>query len=856
MKKSLKLSIPVVQSESTSSAQMRRHALAIAVSAAFALPQFAYALPTGGVVVSGNSAISQPNPSTLSINQTTGRSAVNWTGFNTSSGESVLVSQPAGGVALYRVASPVEFFGRLSANGQIFLSSPMGVLFGAGSSIDVGGLAATTLSMSDANFNSGNYVFTNNGVTGSVTNRGTIVSPNGFVALMGPQVSNEGIISARMGSVALAAGDKITLDMVGDGLIKVTVDQAALNAAAMNKGTIEADGGNVLMTARSANALLDTVVNNQGVIRATSLVDHGGVVKLVATGDNSAVANYGTIDVSAAKANAASGSVLVSGPYVGNAGTILAKGADGATGGHVELTSTKQTILASGSTIDVSGVGNSNAGSVRIWSDENSVFAGGATILAKGGDTGGDGGFVEFSSGGSFTLNGRVDASAPKGKTGTFLLDPTDLYIVNTAGDQDGNFVVVPTVSATLPFAAGDTTNNEVSVGQLQALGEVNILLQATNSLTVGTSLGASANVDLSATLLTSTNTLTLQAGDATTLGGGNVTFNTGSSITTGGGGVVIIAGDPVVQKTGTATLGAIDTSAGGGAITVTAQQGMTLNGLLKSDTGLITLSANQGGAGATGFTMAAGSSITTNATVGAVAISVNNLTGTGGAALTDITTGAGGQISVNTASGGTTGGSITNAGQTTGLDVGAAGTITLTTPLINASGIGSSGTHLKTKTAGGSLVLAYGTNGAFIDNTGDVSFSTTNTTAPIAITSTGTLTLPATSFSTGAGSIDFESNGGTLTTAGDLSTTSGSITLVGSGGVSIGHNLTTTLAGGTLSLSSTGNAITQTAGTISIKDTTTLTADTTAGATADLTMAGNDFNTVSLASTGGGTFG
>src|SRR3972149_8066273 len=81
---------------------LRRHALAAAIGAAFAEPQFAYALPTGGQVVSGSSTISQPSASTLNINQSTVRSGINWQGFNTAAGESVIVTQPAGGVALYR----------------------------------------------------------------------------------------------------------------------------------------------------------------------------------------------------------------------------------------------------------------------------------------------------------------------------------------------------------------------------------------------------------------------------------------------------------------------------------------------------------------------------------------------------------------------------------------------------------------------------------------------------------------------------------------------------------------------------------------------------------------------------------
>src|SRR4029077_2211152 len=120
--------------------------------------------------------------------------------------------------------------------------------------------------------------------------------------------SNEGVIAARMGSVALAAGDKITLDMIGDGLIKVTVDQAALNASAMNKGTIEANGGNVLMTARSANALLDTVINTDGVIRANSISDRNGTIVLDG-GDKGVVSVSGTVEAKGSDAGTTGGTI-------------------------------------------------------------------------------------------------------------------------------------------------------------------------------------------------------------------------------------------------------------------------------------------------------------------------------------------------------------------------------------------------------------------------------------------------------------------------------------------------------------------------------------------------------------------
>ena len=236
--------------------------------------QLAFALPTGEQVAAGTASVSRPNAQTLQVNQASQKAILNWSTFSIGASEAVNFLQPgASSVALNRVLgnNPSEIFGRLTATGQIFLVNPNGVLFGRGASVDVGGIAATTLGIRDSDFLAGNYVFTNGGAAGSVVNQGTISAPSGYAALLGPSVTNEGLIVARLGTVALAAGDRVALDMIGDGLISVRVDQAALGAAVINKGTIQADGGNVILTARSADALLDTVVNNEGVIRAASL---------------------------------------------------------------------------------------------------------------------------------------------------------------------------------------------------------------------------------------------------------------------------------------------------------------------------------------------------------------------------------------------------------------------------------------------------------------------------------------------------------------------------------------------------------------------------------------------------------
>ena len=133
--------------------------------------------------------------------------------------------------------------------------------------MNVGGLVASTLNITDGDFMAGKYNFTGAG-NGTVLNQGSINADGGYVALLGANVGNEGVISARLGTVALAAGNAMTLDVAGDGLLNVTVNQGAVNALVQNGGLIQADGGQVLLTAQAAGTCSQSAVNNTGVIQA------------------------------------------------------------------------------------------------------------------------------------------------------------------------------------------------------------------------------------------------------------------------------------------------------------------------------------------------------------------------------------------------------------------------------------------------------------------------------------------------------------------------------------------------------------------------------------------------------------
>ena len=120
----------------------------------------AQALPTGGKVVEGNVALQTPNSSTLNVVQGTQRGIINWGSFSVASDERVSFQQPGStAVTLNRVVGGdlSSIFGRIDANGQIFLINPSGITFAPGASVNVSGLVASTLDISNNNFRAGSY---------------------------------------------------------------------------------------------------------------------------------------------------------------------------------------------------------------------------------------------------------------------------------------------------------------------------------------------------------------------------------------------------------------------------------------------------------------------------------------------------------------------------------------------------------------------------------------------------------------------------------------------------------------------------------------------------------------------------
>jgi len=274
--------------------------MAMSVALAWTADAFAQQ-PTGGVVSAGSARINSGANGML-INQSSANVLIDWQSFNIGAGQSVRFVQPgSASVALNRVlgSDPSSILGNLSANGKVFLVNPNGVMFGKSASVNVGALVVSTRDIHSADFMAGNYRFSG-GSDGAVDNAGAIhAADGGYVALLGATVSNTGRIEANFGSVALAAGNVLTLQLSNDQLLSVGVDQGAVRALVQNGGLIQADGGRVLLTTQGAGTLLQSSVNNTGVIRAQHLENHDGVIQLMADMQSGTVNLGGTLDASA-----------------------------------------------------------------------------------------------------------------------------------------------------------------------------------------------------------------------------------------------------------------------------------------------------------------------------------------------------------------------------------------------------------------------------------------------------------------------------------------------------------------------------------------------------------------------------
>ncbi len=150
--------------------RQRRRSTLVMIVASSLLPQgFAAQLPipcaagsctaTGPTTfVTSGAATAVQSGKNLTINQTSAQATLNWASFNVSADGKVVFQQPnASSIALNRIfqANPSTILGQVQANGQIYLINPNGFVFGSTASVNVAGMIASSLQISDSTFKAG-----------------------------------------------------------------------------------------------------------------------------------------------------------------------------------------------------------------------------------------------------------------------------------------------------------------------------------------------------------------------------------------------------------------------------------------------------------------------------------------------------------------------------------------------------------------------------------------------------------------------------------------------------------------------------------------------------------------------------
>ena len=516
----------------------RKASVAVAVSV-LGLSGVAQAGPTGGQVVAGDATITPGALQTL-IEQLSNKAVINWDDFSIDPGELVkFIHQNSSDVTLNRVTGDTvsQIRGALTANGNIFLINPNGIVFGAGAEVDVAGLLATTFDIADQDFMDGKFNFSGELMNNaSITNQGKIeVGNGGFVYLIAPNVENTGHIVANVGRVTLANDGSYDIDLTGNGLVTFSVTEADLTGATGSvkngpDGKIEA--GHVLLSGSETSAVMSSVVNQGEITAATELTLAGD--DLEQSGNLTVTGPDGVVRLQADNAITSTGGLIKGDTAVLQAGTgIGAAGAVNTEVDHLDVSSEAGAIrvdeadqlaslkidtgddaeinLKHESQDPISGAPVLNDASVNFEGDRlstsgvvetdldftrrdgrvtlNGVHVDGDLGVTAAGDILGNGDLGTAASGERVTLATTVDGATIGAESNPLRLDADTLR----AEAKKGHVVITDT--------HGDLTLERVSTGDNSAEAGLRALITAEDGDLRGSN-GAEANVEAWATNL------------------------------------------------------------------------------------------------------------------------------------------------------------------------------------------------------------------------------------------------------------------------------------------------------------------------------------------------------------------
>jgi len=120
-------------------------------------PCFIFSLATNAQIKSGDVCIAQTDDF-LNIHQGSDKAIIHWQDFSLAKEEKVQFVQPSSSSSILNKvigSNPSEIYGKIDANGKVYLINQNGILFGKDAIINTKGFIASTLNIEDNKYLSG-----------------------------------------------------------------------------------------------------------------------------------------------------------------------------------------------------------------------------------------------------------------------------------------------------------------------------------------------------------------------------------------------------------------------------------------------------------------------------------------------------------------------------------------------------------------------------------------------------------------------------------------------------------------------------------------------------------------------------
>src|SRR6266851_3520224 len=463
---------------------------------------------------------------------------------------------------------------RLTINLTAGFALPLGINFDAAGGQDqliLGGSADAVMHRIDSN-GSGKVLFETGNVGGNLSYSGI------------EQLTDSALAQNR--SIAVTdAGNNVSLISNVDGITALTTSQGEKLGFGTSAKSLSID-------AEAAN------LDNQATLQADHIALHGLALSIGGTLDAHGIIG-GMIDLTGNQIDVHNSAVIDA--------TGLAGGGNVHVGGDLHgsgaLPNAETTLVERGAAINVSAIQSGQGGSAVIWADGNTFFAG--SILARGGSTGGDGGFAEVSGKGELGFYGSVDLSAPQGAAGTFSFANAANEITTAGGTVSITAATIGTLGVfdvgsgtlTLDATSSGIKLNSINAGTLNVTAAGNITEAIGSNVTVsGTATFAAATFDVDLTGATANHFGTLDITAAEVSLSGNITY---TALHLTGTTDIAVSDDANITLTDTSLkIGSLPTIILSGItsaeLTDTGSTGRTLD--VKGFTGTTTLTGGTGG--------------------------------------------------------------------------------------------------------------------------------------------------------------------------------------------------------------------------------------------------------------------